>query len=100
MLGNSTAVTLNDAAPEANGPVIFNYTLNTPGTTGTFSGDAILSSSQITDLNAGDLYVNIRSTVFPSGEIRGQITAAPEPTTMALIGTGSLAWLALHRRKV
>jgi len=101
LLGNSAAITLNDAAPGFNGPVVFNLTLDTPGaTTGTFSGSGTLSAGQIIDLNAGNLYVNIRSQVFPSGEIRGQIVPAPEPATMALTGAASLILLAMRRRRV
>ena len=102
LLGGATAVTLNDAAVGFNGPILFVLTLDTPAAaTGTFSGSGALSAGQIADLNAGNLYVNIRSAVFPSGEIRGQIfTETPEPATMALMGAGSLALLAMRRRKV
>ena len=80
LLGNSTAVTVNDAAAGMNGAVIFALELNAPGTTtGIFTGAGTLTAQQITDLQAGNLYVNIRTSVFPSGEIRGQITAVPTP---------------------
>ena len=100
LLGGATAVTLNDAAPGVNGPVIFSFTLDTPGAaTGTFSSSTALTGPQIADLNAGNLYVNIRSQVFPSGEIRGQIFSVPEPATLALAGAGPLILLAMRRRK-
>jgi hypothetical protein len=92
---------LLDAAPGVNGPVVFSLTLDSPGTTtGTFSGSGTLTAGQIADLNSGNLYVNIHSTVFPGGEIRGQLEPVPEPATMALMGAGSLALLAMRRRKV
>jgi hypothetical protein len=102
LLGNSTAVTVNDAPAGVNGPVVFSLTLTSPGTTaGTFTGSGTLTPAQITDLGAGNLYVNVSDNVYPSGEIRGQILAAPdEPATMALLGTSSLALLALRRRQV
>ena len=101
LLGGATAVTLNDAAPGVNGAIIFSLVLDTPGAaTGTFSSSGTLTGPQITDLNAGNLYVNIRSQVFPSGEIRGQIFSVPEPTTLALAGVGSLILLAMRHRKV
>jgi len=101
LLGTSTAVTLHDAAPGVNGPVIFLLTLDSPGTTtGTFSGSGALTAGQIADLDSGNLYVSIHSTVFPGGEIRGQLEPVPEPATMALLGAGSLALLAMRRRKV
>ena len=95
LLGNSTVITVNDAAVGSNGTSLFQLTLDSPGTTtGTFSGSGTLTTGQITDLNAGNLYVNLRSNVFPSGEIRGQIEAAPEPSTWALM-LGGLGVLAL-----
>jgi hypothetical protein len=59
-----------------------------------------LTTGQITDLQAGNLYVNIRDSVFPSGEIRGQLEAVPEPSTLALAGIGALAFLAARFRQV
>jgi len=100
LLGGASAVTLNDAAPGVNGPIVFTLVLDTPGAaTGTFSGSGALTAPQITDLNNGNLYVNIRSAVFPNGEIRGQLIAVPEPSTLALMGAGSLALLAARRRQ-
>ena len=45
----------------------------TGGTTGTFSGSAILTSAEIQDIFSNLTYVNVHSTLFPSGEIRGQV---------------------------
>ena len=39
---------------------------------------------------AGRAYVNIHSSTFPGGEIRGFLVAVPEPSTIALIGAGAL----------
>lgn len=44
-----------------------------------------LSAAEITDLRAGLWYVNVHTTAYPGGEIRGQVLAAALPTTF---GTG------------
>ena len=48
----------------------------------------------------GQAYLNIHTSRFPSGEIRGQLTAAPEPGTwaMMLIGFAGVG-LAMRRRR-
>jgi hypothetical protein len=103
LLGNSSTVRIADSptGPSGNGTTIFTLSLTSPGTTsGTFTGSGTLSAQQITDLNAGDLYVNLTSTVYPSGEIRGELELVPEPSTLALLGAGALALLARRRGKV
>jgi len=103
LLGGATAVTINDAAVGANGPVILTLTLDTPGNiSGTFSGNGMITAGQITDMEAGNTYINVRDSVFPSGEIRGQIVAAtaPEPASAMLMCAGlfmSLAGLLVSR---
>jgi hypothetical protein len=100
LLAGATTVRIADAAVGANGPNVILLTLDTPGnTSGTFSGSGTLTTGQATDLLAGNLYINITDPVFPSGEIRGQILEVPEPTTLALVGAGSLALLVMRRRK-
>jgi hypothetical protein len=68
LLAGATTVRLQDAAPGANGPTITLFTLDTPGnTTGTFSGvsSAALTSAQVTDLIAGNTYLNIADKCLP-----------------------------------
>jgi hypothetical protein len=61
-----------------------------------------LTASYITALVAGSYYLNIRTSAFTGGEIRGQITAVPEPGPLALAGLGAAtvfggAWLRRRR---
>jgi hypothetical protein len=70
-----------------------------PHTNGVFA-DTLIGSAVITEpfeaeLLAGLWYINIHSSAFPVGEIRGQVI--PEPSTLALAGLGLLA-LAVRRR--
>jgi hypothetical protein len=44
------------------------------------------------------LYMDIHTERYPDGEIRGELVAAPEPSTWLLLVPG-LAWLAYSRRK-
>ena len=103
LLAGATRVSLNDAPSGQNGATIFTFTLDTPGqTSGTFEGSGNLTATQVTDLNNGNLYINITDSVYPSGEIRGQLEAVPEPSALALLAVGSLGLSALllsRRRK-
>ena len=51
-------------------------------------------------LNSGQAYLNLHTTAFPGGEIRGQFAAVPEPGTWALMITGfGLVGATLRRRR-
>jgi hypothetical protein len=66
---------------------------------GTVSGAA---SALVDAMNANEAYVNIHSTTYPNGEIRGFLVAAPvpEPAEWALLagGLASLLWMSRRRR--
>jgi hypothetical protein len=49
-------------------------------------------------IQSGRAYLNIHSSNFPGGEIRGFLVPTPEPTTMLLLGSG-LAGVALKFRR-
>lgn len=42
----------------------------------------------IAGLTSGQTYLNIHTSQFPGGEIRGQLQAVPEPATLLLLITG------------
>jgi hypothetical protein len=52
-------------------------------------------------LNSQTSYLNVHTTLFPGGEIRGFLTAVPEPSTwaMLIIGFGGIG-AALRRRRL
>ena len=65
------------------------------------SGSTVLSDQgQIDDLLAGLWYINIHSSAFPGGEIRGQVdpTIVPEPSTITLVSAiAALLCIAVFR---
>jgi hypothetical protein len=57
-----------------------------------------INATQLQYLQSGYLYVNIHTSTFPGGEVRGQLTLVPEPTSAALIAVGCLAFVRFRRR--
>jgi hypothetical protein len=65
---------------------------------GTAAGaEAALAAS----LAAGTAYLNIHTTMYPGGEIRGFLQPVPEPATMLLLGAGlaGLGTFRIRKRK-
>lgn len=84
---------IHAAAAGANGPLVVNFNAQL---TGTNLADMDLASILA---NPSDYYINLHNTEFPTGALRGQMSAAavPEPTTLALLGLG-IAGLLWRRR--
>ncbi|HWL93532.1 MAG TPA: CHRD domain-containing protein [Phycisphaerae bacterium] len=81
--------------PGVSSPPILQMTF-TPATTGVADGAGNLTAVQAQGMIDGLTYVNIHSTGFPGGEIRGQVV--PEPASLALLSLAAFAVLARKRR--
>jgi hypothetical protein len=77
---NASAAHIHTDGPVGvNGPVLFNLT-GASGTSGTLTlAPTAVTPAQVADLRAKRWYVNIHTTNFPDGEIRGQIKIATTP---------------------
>lgn len=53
---------------------------------GGFTGSVNLNATNEASLLANLLYINVHTTANAGGEIRGNITAVPEPTSLCLLG--------------
>jgi hypothetical protein len=53
----------------------------------------------IAGLIGGQTYLNIHTSMFPGGEIRGQLQAVPEPAALLLMGTSLTAAVGVIRRR-
>jgi hypothetical protein len=107
------AAHVHRAPADANGGVVFGFINPNNDLNGDLVIDAVAGTLfSAWDLNEGDnttlaaelpnlfnegLYFNIHTPSVPSGEIRGQIARASEPTTASLLGL-SMAGLAVTRR--
>lgn len=98
----ATASHIHDGALGVNGGVIVSFVPYTPSATfGSITGGPLaFPSANVADLLAGNTYFNIHDSVFPGGEIRGQLipTAVPEPSAWALAGL-AVGFGGLRRRR-
>lgn len=79
-----------------NAGVLSNLT-NTGGSTGSLSGSGTFTLTQVNQFAQNLGYVNVHSSQFPGGEIRGQLILIPAPGAAAVAGLGGL--LAMRRRR-
>lgn len=63
------------------------------------NGTAFDIPAQLDQLNGGLWYFNIHSSTFGGGEIRGQILAVPEPSSVALAALGAVGAVAWQLRR-
>jgi hypothetical protein len=81
------------AAAGSNAPVAFPFTGVPAATSGSIPQQIFsVTAAEIANLEAGLDYMNIHSTIFPGGEIRGQLLRVPDngPGLAGLLAFGGL----------
>lgn len=113
---NVTGLHIHRAPAGSNGPVVFglispssdtNNDLVVNAVAGTVSsiwdlneGNNTTLQDELSNLFAGNLYINVHTVAFPGGEIRGQIQATPEHSSViTLLGLGLIGVSTQLRKK-
>jgi hypothetical protein len=90
-----TLAHIHDGVPGRNSPIVHDlYTGQGPfDPTHPIRGAITLSPTDISKLRAGNYYVNVRTTEYTGGEIRGQLVREPLPTEFnaLLLGRNEVA---------
>ncbi len=100
---NATVRVHGPAAEGSVAPALFDFTPGgivapspdgDPAASRQYNVSRTLSGSEINQLMSGLWYVNASDANYPDGDLRGQITAVPEPSSvlLALLGTGIFVW--------
>jgi hypothetical protein len=79
----------------AGGAPVLSPTLPVGVTSGSGSGTGTIPAPNLADFLAGNVYINIHTTSFTGGEIRGQVV--PAPAAFATIG--GIGLLSISRRR-
>jgi hypothetical protein len=62
-------------------------------------GNNTTLTAQLQNILSGQSYINFHTVQFSGGEIRGQITVVPEPSSVVLAGTGIVALIGGRLRR-
>ncbi|MBX3237007.1 MAG: CHRD domain-containing protein [Nitrospiraceae bacterium] len=99
--GTPTAAHFHQAQAGLAGPVVQDIALPSPAGSpfGILTGSAVLNAVQQSNLLSGLWYINVHSSLFTSGEIRGQVVvnAVPLPASLILFGAGLVGVVGLGR---
>lgn len=100
LTGDATMAHIHLGAPGVSGPIIVPFFMTPMPGTDTIMGT--LTEADVTGMGGistiaqvemaienGDAYVNVHTAQYPAGEVRGQLSAVPEPATAGLL-LGSL----------
>lgn len=99
--GNASSAHIHGyAAVGANAGVLQALTATTGATSGSISGSwALPDGTAVTNLFNDLTYINLHSVPHPGGELRGQLTPVPEPSSFALISGMLVCASVILRRK-
>ncbi len=84
---SGASVHIHEGARGINGPIVLSL-MESPAGSGQWSGQSVLSSTQVDTLLAGDMYFDVHTAAFPNGEIRGQLIRQQSTTSTG--GTGGV----------
>jgi hypothetical protein len=92
LTGDATVMHIHQASSSAftasGGAVINLHTLagfSSSASNGGLNSTLTLTAAQETSLLSGLYYINVHTSVNPGGEIRGNLVAVPEPSSVALV---------------